>query len=153
VPKFSTKRRVNHSAEKMFALVADIEAYPKFLPMCEKLVIRGRSGEAGHDVMVADMTIAYAVVRETFTTKVTLDRPALIIDADYLDGPFHHLDSRWSFVPEGEGACLVRFGIDYEFKSRMLTMVMGSMFEGVFREFGEAFEARADVVYGTSASA
>ena len=121
--------------------------------MCEKLVIRGRSGDSGHEVMVADMTIAYAVVRETFTTRVTLDRPALVIDADYLDGPFHHLDSRWSFVPEGEGACLVRFAIDYEFKSRMLTAVMGGAFEGVFRKFGEAFEARADAVYGTPASA
>jgi coenzyme Q-binding protein COQ10 len=152
VPKFSTERRVKHSAEEMFGLVADIEAYPKFLPMCEKLVIRGRSGEAGHEVLVADMTIAYAVVREAFTTRVTLDRPALVIEADYLDGPFHHLDSCWSFVAEGEGTCLVRFVIDYEFKSRMLTMVMGSMFEGVFRKFGEAFEARADAVYGTASA-
>jgi coenzyme Q-binding protein COQ10 len=152
VPKFSTERRVKHSAAEMFALVADIEAYPQFLPMCEKLTIRGREWAGDHQVLVADMTIAYAVVRETFTTRVAMDQPALVIDADYLDGPFHHLDSRWSFVPEGEAACVVRFAIDYEFKSRMLTMVMGSMFESVFRKFGEAFEARADAVYGTASA-
>ena len=137
----------------MFALVADIEKYPQFLPMCEKLVIRGRSSEGGHEVMVADMTIAYAVIREAFTTRVTLDRPALVIDADYLDGPFHHLDSQWTFVPAGEGACVVRFAIDYEFKSRMLTALMGGAFESVFRKFGEAFETRSHAIYGTPASA
>jgi coenzyme Q-binding protein COQ10 len=152
MPHFATERRVRHSAAEMFALVADIEKYPEFLPMCEKLVIRGRTDEGGRDVLVADMTIAYAVVRETFTTRVTLDPPALTIDADYLDGPFHHLDSQWSFVPEGEGACLVRFTIDYEFKSRMLTAVMGSAFESVFRKFGEAFEKRADAIYGSNAA-
>jgi coenzyme Q-binding protein COQ10 len=153
MPKFATERRVNHSAEQMFALVADIEKYPQFLPMCEKLLIRGRSSEGARQVFVADMTIAYAVIRETFTTRVTLDHPALAIDADYLDGPFHHLDSLWTFLPEGEGACVVRFAIDYEFKSRMLTALMGGAFEGVFRKFGEAFEARADAIYGTAGSA
>ncbi len=148
MPQFTTERRVAHSADEMFALVADIEKYPEFLPMCEKLVVRGRASEDGHEVLVADMTIAYAIIRETFTTKVTLDPAALAIDADYINGPFHHLDSRWSFVPEGEGACLVRFAIDYEFKSRMLTAVMGATFEGAFRKFGEAFETRADAIYG-----
>lgn len=152
MPHFSTERHARHPAADMFALVADVEKYPEFLPMCEKLVIRGRSEENGREVLVADMTIAYAVVRETFTTRVTLDPSALKIDADYINGPFHHLDSQWSFVPEGEGACLVRFTIDYEFKSRMLTAVMGSAFEGVFRKFGEAFEKRADAVYGVRAS-
>jgi coenzyme Q-binding protein COQ10 len=136
----------------MFDLVADIGKYPEFLPMCEKLNVRGSSGSVGHEILVADMTIAYAsVVRETVTTKVTLDRPALAIRSDYLDGPFHHLVSNWRFVPEGEGACLVRFDIDYEFKSRMLTMVMGTMFDGIFRQFAEAFEKRADAIYGTVA--
>ena len=148
MPKFATERRAEHSAGEMFALVADIEKYPEFLPMCEKLAIRGRSRQGEREVLVADMTVAYAVVRETFTTQVTLDRPALTVDADYINGPFHHLDSRWTFVPQGESACLVRFAIDYEFKSKMLSAVMGSVFEGVFRKFGEAFETRADAIYG-----
>jgi coenzyme Q-binding protein COQ10 len=151
MPHFATERRAAHSAADMFALVADVEKYPQFLPMCEKLTVRARSREGEREVLVADMTIAYAIIRETFTTKVTLDRPALTISAQYINGPFHHLDSRWTFVPDGERACLVRFAIDYEFKSRMLSAVMGATFENVFRKFGEAFEKRADSVYGTAA--
>jgi len=137
----------------MFALVADIERYPEFVPLCERLVIRARHAEGAREVLVADMTIGYSAIRETFTTRVTLDRPALTIDAEYLEGPFRHLDSRWSFVPAGQGACLVRFAIDYEFKSRILAAVMGSVFDAAFRKFATAFEARADAVYGAKARA
>ncbi|HVY18512.1 MAG TPA: SRPBCC family protein [Bauldia sp.] len=150
MPHFATERHVAHSAADMFALVADVETYPQFVPMCEKLTVRARSREGEREVLVADMTVAYAIVRETFTTKVTVDRQALAISAEYINGPFHHLDSRWTFVPEGERACLVRFAIDYEFKSRVLSAVMGATFESAFRKFGEAFEKRADTVYGTA---
>jgi coenzyme Q-binding protein COQ10 len=135
----------------MFALVADVERYPDFVPMCERLVIRGQSREGEREVLVADMSIAYAVVRETFTTRVTLDRPALTISAEYIDGPFHHLNTRWTFAPDGDRACTVHFAIDYEFKSRMLTAVMGAAFESAFRKFTEAFAARADQLYGAPA--
>ena len=132
----------------MFALVADIEAYPQFVPLCEQLKIRGRSREGEREVLVADMTVGYKAIRETFTTRVTLDKAANTIQADYLDGPFHHLNSVWTFRPEGEGACMVGFAIDYEFKSRLLSAVMGSVFDRAFRKFSTAFEARADKVYG-----
>ena len=153
MPKFATERRVSHSAADMFVLVADIEKYPEFVPLCQRLVIRKRSVEGKRAILVADMTVAYAIVRETFTTRVTLDKPALTIDAQYLDGPFHHLDSRWVFTPEGEGACLVRFNIDYEFKSRILAALMGAAFDAAFRKFASAFEARADQIYGKPANA
>lgn len=152
MPKFSTERHVAHSADDMFALVADVERYPEFVPLCERLTIRGRSSEGGRDVLIADMTIAYRVVRETFTTRVTLDRAAGTIRSEYLDGPFHHLDSRWTFTPEGESACKVGFSIDYEFKSRMLSVLMGSVFDRIFRRFSAAFEARADAIYGEASS-
>src|SRR5260221_4555015 len=148
MPKFETERRVSHSADDMFALIADIERYPQFVPLCQRLVIKGRSAESGRDILVADMTVAYKIIRETFTTRVTLDRAARTIDAQYLNGPFKHLDSRWSFTPAGEGACLVRFAIDYEFKSRALAAVMGAVFDTAFRRFADAFEKRADVIYG-----
>ena len=148
MPKFETERRVSHSADDMFALIADIERYPEFVPLCQRLVIKGRSAESGRDILVADMTVAYKIIRETFTTRVTLDRAARTIDAQYLNGPFKHLDSRWSFTPEGDGACLVRFVIDYEFKSRALAALMGAVFDTAFRKFAVAFEKRADAVYG-----
>ena len=152
MPKFETERRVSHSADDMLALIADVERYPEFVPLCQRLIIKARSVEGGRDILVADMTVAYKIIRETFTTRVTLDRAARTVDAQYLNGPFKHLDSRWSFTPEGEGACIVRFAIDYEFKSRALAAVMGAVFDTAFRRFADAFEKRADVIYGKAAT-
>jgi coenzyme Q-binding protein COQ10 len=150
MPQFRNKRRVQHSAAEMFDLVADIERYPEFVPLCERLRVRKRtSGEAeGTETLVADMTVAYKVMRETFVSRVTLDKPNLKIRVEYLDGPFSRLDNRWAFTPVAERACEVEFFISYEFKSRILGMLMGAMFEAAFRRFAEAFERRADVVYG-----
>jgi coenzyme Q-binding protein COQ10 len=133
----------------MFELVADVESYPQFLPMCEALAVRSRREREGRTLLVADMTVGYKLIRETFTSQVLLDREALVIDTKYLDGPFKYLKNRWGFAPAGEGACNVNFHIDYEFKSRMLGMVMGSMFDIAFRKFSQAFEERADAVYGS----
>jgi coenzyme Q-binding protein COQ10 len=93
------------------------------------------------------MTVAYKVIRETFTCRVTLDKANLKIRAEYIDGPFSELDNRWNFTPTGEGGCEVEFYIAYEFKSRMLGLLLGAMFDMTFRRFAEAFERRADVVY------
>jgi len=133
----------------MFDLVADVEKYPQFVPMCESLRVRQRTptGE-GIETVIASMTVAYKVMRETFTSRVTLERPNLQILVEYLDGPFSRLENRWSFRPLGERECEVEFFITYEFKSRMLAMLMGAMFEVAFRRFAEAFERRADAVYG-----
>ena len=99
-------------------------------------------------VMVAEMTVAYKVIRQTFTSRVTLDRPNLKILVEYLDGPFSRMQNRWTFHPTGENSCEVEFFIDYEFKSRTLAMLMGAMFDAAFRRFSAAFEKRADAVYG-----
>jgi coenzyme Q-binding protein COQ10 len=137
----------------MFDLVADVERYPLFLPLCEGLKVRTRvPGEGGRETLIADMSVGYKAIHETFTSKVTLDRAALKIAVAYLDGPFRSLDNLWSFKPNGDG-CVVEFFISYEFKSRMLGMLMGAMFDRAFRKFSEAFERRADLVYGRAASA
>ncbi len=148
MPRFTTKRRVRHSAADMFALVADVERYPEFVPLCRALKIRRRvaSGD-GVETLTAQMTVAYKMIRETFTSRVTLDRPRLRILVEYLDGPFSDLDNRWTFRPLGEQACEVEFFIAYEFRSRTLGLVMGAMFDAAFRRFAEAFERRADVVF------
>lgn len=149
MPQFRTKRRVRHSASDMFDLVADVEKYPQFVPLCQAMRVRRRSqGGEGIETVVAEMTVAYKVMRETFTSRVVLDRPNLQIFVDYLDGPFSRMENRWDFHPVAEQACEIEFFIAYEFKSRMLGMLMGAMFETAFRRFAEAFERRADVVYG-----
>lgn len=148
MPSFSTKRRVQHAAGDMFDLVADVERYPEFLPLVSALKIRSRGTSVnGNDVIVADMTVAYKLIRETFRSRVTLDRPQLQILVEYLDGPFSRMENRWTFQPDGEKACEVGFFIDYEFKSRMLGLLMGAMFDAAFRRFAAAFEKRADEIY------
>ncbi len=149
MPQFRTTRRVRHSAEHMFALVADVERYPEFVPLCQALTVRRRAtDERGRDVVTAAMTIAYKVIRETFTSRVTLDKERLSIAVTYVDGPFSRMHNTWTFTPTGENACEVAFAIDYEFRSRTLGMIMGAVFDKVFRTFAEAFEKRADAVYG-----
>ena len=153
MPEYRTQRRVPHSAEEMFRLVADVERYPEFLPFCERLVVRGRRTEGKREVLVADMSIGYKLVRETFTSKVTLDREAFEIRADYLDGPFRTMDNAWTFHPLPEGGSEIRFAISYEFRSRTLALLMGAVFDRAFRMFVHAFETRADKVYGKKAAA
>src|ERR1700741_129040 len=149
MPQFSTTRRVRHAAAQMFDLVADVERYPEFVPLCRALKVRQRIPEPECvEVLMADMTVAYKLISESFTSRVTLDRPNLQIWVEYLKGPFSRLENCWSFHPIAERACEVEFFISYEFKSRMLAMLMGSMFDLAFRRFSSAFERRADLVYG-----
>lgn len=151
MPSFSNKRRVQHTASEMFDLVADVERYPEFVPLCQSLKVRQRTPKPdGTEIVVADMTVAFNLVKQTFTSEVTLDRPNLKIAVRYLRGPFSNLENRWTFDPKGEGASDVGFFIAYEFKSRMLALLMGSMFDAAFARFSAAFEKRADVVYGKS---
>jgi coenzyme Q-binding protein COQ10 len=117
MPQFTSRRAVRHAAADMFV-----------------------------EILVADMTIAYKLVRESFTSRVTLDRPNLQILVEYLEGPFSHLENRWTFRPTGEKSCEVEFYISYEFRSRTLGLLMGGVFDVAFRRFAAAFENRADAI-------
>jgi coenzyme Q-binding protein COQ10 len=149
MPEFATRRRVRHSAGDMFDLVADVERYPEFVPLCQSLRVRRRVPEAeGVELVVAEMVVAYKLVRQNFTSRITLDRANLEILVEYVEGPFSRMQNRWHFRPLSEQTCEVEFFISYEFKSRTLAMLMGAMFEAAFRRFASAFEQRADQVYG-----
>ena len=153
MPSFSNKRRVQHKASEMFDLVADVERYPEFVPLCQSLKIRQRIPKPdGTEIVVADMAVSFNLVKQGFTSEVTLDRPNLKITVRYLRGPFSSLENRWTFEPKGDAASDVGFFIAYEFKSRMLALLMGSMFDAAFARFSAAFEKRADKVYGKGAA-
>jgi len=132
----------------MFALVADVERYPEFVPLCEALTVRSRREKAGRTLLIADMTVGYKAIRETFTSQVILKPSEREIDVSYVDGPFKYLSNVWRFVDCGDGCCDVHFHIDYEFRSRMLGGLMGAMFDRAFRKFSHAFEERADRLHG-----
>jgi coenzyme Q-binding protein COQ10 len=153
MPSFTTRRRVTFSPEQMFALVADVERYPEFLPLCEGLTLMSRhtatdpvKGETS--VLVATMTAGYQAIRENFTTRVTLLPGLNKVVVEYLDGPFSRLENRWLFKPLAGGGCEVDFFIDYELKSFMLGLLVGAVFDKAFRRFAEAFETRAKQIYG-----
>lgn len=150
MPSFRTERRVRHRSDQMFDLVADVERYPEFVPLCTGLRVRSRRPDAqGRETLLAEMSVGYKMVRETFTSRVLLDKPRLRVVVEYIDGPFSHLENIWTFRDEpAPRRSLVTFFIDYEFRSRTLGALMGSMFDAAFRKFADAFEQRADELYG-----
>lgn len=148
MPKFETTRRVPYTAAQMFDLVADVESYPKFLPLCESLVVKSREMTGEGTLLVATMGVGYKTIRERFTTRVALFPEQKKIVVEYLDGPFRHLENRWTFIDVPSGGSDTVFWIDYEFKSPILGLLMGSMFDTAFHKFTGAFEARARDVYG-----
>lgn len=146
MPSFSTVRRVPFTPQQMFDLVADVEAYPQFVPLCQGLRVKKRTRTGESEVIVADMDVGYKAIRETFTSRVTLERAKAFVRAEGLGGPFQYLENRWHFAAI-DGGCNVEFFIAYELKSLTLRLLVGSVFDHAFRRFTEAFEARAGVTY------
>ena len=149
MPSFRNQRRVRHRSDQMFDLVADVERYPEFVPLCKDLRVRSRRPDAqGRETLIAEMSVGYKMIRETFTSRVLLDKPRLRVVVEYIDGPFRYLENIWIFrdEPEPQGS-VVSFFIDYEFRSRTLGALMGGMFDQAFRKFAGAFEERADALY------
>jgi coenzyme Q-binding protein COQ10 len=143
----STRIEVRHSAANMFALVADIERYPEFLPWCVALRVVGADDKGPHKLLTADMIVAYRVFREKFRSIVTLDPVSNRIAARYVDGPFRSLTTEWRFEPRAAG-CVINFEIDFEFRSLLLQATARSVFDRAFSRMAEAFAERAEFVYG-----
>jgi len=145
---FETKHRVAHSADEMFALVAAVEDYPQFLPLCEALEVKGREFAQAKETLIATMTVGYGLIRENLTTEVILDKASRTIFVSYLDGPFAHLENRWRFEPIAADGCEIDFYIAYCFRSQLFEGLIGGLFDKAVRKYTEAFETRADAIYG-----
>ena len=149
MPDFKTVRRVAYTPAQMYALVADVEKYPQFLPMCEGLTIVSRTQAKAltPETLVADMDVGFGLIKERFRSRVTLDASKPSVRADNLAGPFSQLANDWQFVATA-GGCEVIFAISYTLKSAMLQLLVGNLFDSAFRRYAEAFEQRARSVYG-----
>lgn len=147
--KQGDRRKLPYSAERMYALVADVESYPDFLPWCSAARIRSRTDQGACEVMEADLVISFRVFRERFGSRVTLWRDGSRIDTEYIDGPFKFLKSRWLFEPAEDGGCIVDFHVDFEFKNRVLQGVIGMVFDEAMGRIVRAFETRAHDLYGS----
>lgn len=149
MPRFNTVRRVAFTPEQMFAVVADIERYPEFLPLVEGLTVLERSETPEGRELTATMTVGYGAITERFTTRVELLPKTGEVRVRHLDGPFSHLENDWRFVA-AEGGTDVHFTIDYAFRSTMLSLIVGAAFEKAVKSYTEAFEARARTLYGAA---
>ncbi|MEM8791139.1 MAG: type II toxin-antitoxin system RatA family toxin [Pseudomonadota bacterium] len=147
MPTHIEKRRMPYTAEQMYALIEDVEAYPEFLPWCAGCRIRKDArGPDGKGVVDADLIISFKVFRERFGSRVSFDPEARTIDVSYIDGPFKYLLNNWKFTPDGE-SCIVDFHVDFEFKSRTLQAIIGVVFGEAMQRIVRAFERRADALY------
>ncbi len=152
MPEFATEHRVGHSAGNMFDLVADVARYPEFVPYCTAMDVVSRSEEDGTPVVTARMTVAYGIIKETFTNRIVLDRANLTISVRASDGPFRRLENDWRFEPVDSNSCTIHFSIAYEFRSLALRLAAGAVSERAFGNYSKIFEDRADAIYGNAGS-
>ena len=139
-------RLVPYPAQLMYAVVSDVEQYPKFLPWV--VALRVLSRRAGG--LTAEMAVGYGALRERYTSDIALDEGARTVDVTQTTGPFKVLENHWRFTPNGEG-CDIEFSIRFEFKSRLLQGVAGAKFEKAMLKMTDAFVARAKTLQGEMA--
>ena len=149
MPTHAEKRAMPYSPEQLYALVAEVDRYPEFLPWC--IAARLKTREA--NVAVWDLVIGFKMIRERFTSRVTLAPPevdkAPRIDVAYADGPFRYLNNHWIFERQPDGTTVIDFFVDFEFRSKLLQSIMGVLFNEAVRRMVAAFEARARQLYGS----
>ena len=143
MPGSRETRRLPYSCEQMFDLVADVGRYGEFLPWVVATRVRS---DSEHE-MTADMLVGFKAIREKFTSRVTKDRPNRI-DVHYLDGPLRDLDNSWVFRPTEDGGCEIDFCVQFTFRNAVFEALAGQYFDRAFRKMVEAFEKRADDLYG-----
>ncbi|MEL6520680.1 MAG: type II toxin-antitoxin system RatA family toxin [Pseudomonadota bacterium] len=147
MPSHSETKHLPYTPDQMYDLVADVNAYPKFLPWCAAARIRSRQPGELTEVMDADLVISFKVFREKFGSRVTLWNDRSRIDSQYIDGPFRHMDSSWHFAPHEMG-CEVRFDVDFEFKNALLQGAASLFFNDAMQRVVRAFERRAQELHG-----
>lgn len=148
MPRHTETRNLPYTPEQLFDLVADVGRYQEFLPWVAATRVRSNSDTQ----MVADLVVGFGALKETFTSRVTKERPSRI-HVDYVDGPLKYLHNSWKFQPDGKGGSEVDFCVDFAFKSRIFESLAGQMFDRALRRMIHAFEARAHQLYdGISSS-
>ncbi len=138
------KRIVPHTAQQMFDLVVDIEKYPEFLPWCNGARILKHKDET----IVADVSVGYKFIRDTFTSRVTYKSPHRI-NVKYEKGPFRYLNNHWRFRDLKNGKCEIDFYIDFAFHNSLFQQPMKFFFNELVSIMINAFEARAKAMYDT----
>lgn len=134
---------VPHSAARMYALVEDVESYPRFLPWCSGVDVAFRDPHR----TVATLQVDYRGVRQQFTTENRM-QPGERIELALVRGPFHSLRGEWRFVAFADDACRVELSLAYQLASPLLDRLLGPAFDHIANTFVDAFVRRADAVAG-----
>jgi coenzyme Q-binding protein COQ10 len=152
MPAHHEKRVLLHSPDQLYALVADIESYPEFLPWCLAARNNRRERRGASEIVWSDLVIGFRFVREHFASKVTLTpgdgENSPRIDVEYVDGPLRYLRNHWVFDPGPGGGCEIDFFVDFEFRSKVLQRLIGALFHEAVTRMVRAFEKRAQDLYG-----
>lgn len=143
MPRHTETRNLPYTPEQLFDLVADVGHYQEFLPWVAATRVRSNSDTQ----MVADLVVGFSSLKETFTSRVTKERPTRI-HVEYIDGPLKYLHNSWKFRSDDKGGSDVDFCVDFAFKSRIFESLAGQMFDRALRRMINAFEARAHQLYG-----
>ncbi len=134
---------VGFSAQKIYQLVNDVNAYPEFLPWCASSRVLQQTAMT----MVATLEVKKGKFRQAFTTENSLQAPHSII-MQLKDGPFTNLRGEWHFIPLNDNACKVSFELDFAFDNRIVALTLGPLFKQMANTMITAFSKRADDVYG-----
>ncbi len=145
---YTETKLLPYSPAQIFALVADIEQYPEFLPWCRAARVVRREGDGA---FLGELIISFSHLTERYTSRVVPVPPAGdaagSIEVSLVDGPFKTLANHWRFVPK-DGGCEIQLELEFEFKSKLLDRLIGSMFERATTKMVGAFTARAEALYG-----
>ena len=144
MPDLFIERHMPHLPQRMFDLVSDLEAYPRFVPNCKAMEVRD---DAAGGAVLARMTIQFGPLTQAYTSRVVADPQAMTITAKAVDGPFSYLDSKWSFTPDGQGT-RVRFDIDFKMSNPLIAAVAEPAFAAKQEEIIDAFADEADRRFG-----
>lgn len=143
MPRYQERRTLPYAPEELYALVADVEKYPEFLPWC----VGARVWKRTEREIWADLMIGFKMFRETFTSRVQLT-PSHLIEVEYVKGPLKHLTNRWDFIPEPGGHCTIDFHVDFEFRNQLFEKLVGGLFTEAVHRMVKAFEIRAAQIHG-----
>lgn len=142
MPRHSETRILPYPADVLYAVAADVERYPEFLPWCSALTVLAREKNARGEAMDAEMRVGFGAFSGSYVSRVVLDPAARTIEVTQARGPFRHLENRWRFTPTGEGT-KVDFLVAFEFRNPLMNIAAAGVFEHAIRKMSAAFEARA----------
>ena len=143
MPKYNEKKILYFTPKQLFDLVSDVDSYHEFLPWC----LASRVTKREKNILIGDLIVGFKLYREKFSSKVVLFEPNKI-NVDYIKGPFKHLNNTWEFKSLNNGQHTeVSFFIDFQFKSKLLETLIGTLFHDAVKKMIFAFEKRAEEIY------